>query len=346
MKRNGRRGTTGWLMAWTLAGVLAVTGCSGSGAAVQAEPEQPVAVQVARAERGTLKAEETVYGTLGPAREALVAPKLSGTLLRLEADVNDRVEKGQLLAVIEHEQLEIQKRLNELALEQAMEQLQELLRSGAGDRQLEQAMRGVEQARLNLRLSEINLEHAFVTAPIAGRVAEVLAREGDVVSGASPLFRIVADERMTVTVHVSIRQRMLLERLDEVKVVVPDLGAERTANVTLVSGVPNGGLYAVEAELDNPGDLVPGMAAYIVLERALAEDAVIVPTAAIVEKGGTAGVFAVEDGRAREVRVDVLATQTDRTAVSGSLAEGSLIVTKGQLLLRDGTPVTIAGEGR
>lgn len=346
MRQKTHRKPFARAMGMALAGLMVLSGCSGAKSAVQAEEEQPVAVQVVRAERGTLKTEEQLYGTLKPAREALVVPKLAGTLLSLEAGENDRVKQGQVLAVIEHEQLEIQKRLHELALEQALEQYRDLQWAGASNQQLEQASRSVEQARLNLRLAELNLENAFVTAPIAGKVTEVNAEEGDLVSGTSPLFRITDDRRMKVSVNVSFRQRMLLENLHEVKVAVPDLGAERTAVVRQVSSVPNGGFYSVEAELDNPGDLVPGMAASIVLEHVLVEGAVLVPTSALVEKGGETSVFVVSGDRAAEVKVEVLGTQSDWTAVSGPLDEGSLIVTKGQLLLADGAPVMIAGEGR
>lgn len=334
----------GLLMA---AGLLVAAGCSGTGGTAQAEEEKPIPVQVVQAERGSLTVEEPLYGSLQPVRDAFVAPKLAGTLLSLEAGVNDRVEEGQRLAVIEHEQLEIQLRLQQLAAEQALDQYRNLQTSGAGDQQLEQALRSVEQARLNVRLAELNLANAFVTAPISGRVAEVNAEEGDLVSSGTPLFRITADERMTAKAGASARQRMLLEDATEVKVRVPDLGLEQTARITHVSRVPNGGFYAVEAELDNPdGLMVPGMAVTFVLEQVLAEDALLVPTAAIVEKGGVTRVFVVNGDRAEEVEVDVLDMQTDRTAVRGPLDEGSLIVTKGQLLLQDGAPVTIVGEGR
>jgi len=347
VKQNKRRRTYGWMTGVVLAGLLAVSGCSGPGGAAQAEEEKPVAVQVSPAEQGMLTSEEQLYGSLKPARDTLVVPKLGGTLLSLEARENDRVEKGQRLAVIEHEQLEIQKRLSELAAQQALEQYRDLQIAGAGQQQLEQAMRGVEQARLNLRLAELNLENAYVTAPIGGRVAEVNAEEGDLVSSASPLFRIVDDGRMTAVVNVNARQRLLLQDTREVRVVVPDLGLEQTAAITQVSSVPNGGFYAVEAELDNgAGTMVAGMSAYIVLEHVLVEDAVLVPTSAVVEKGGETVVFVVSGDRAQEIAVDVLNTQSDMTAVSGPLTAGSPVVTKGQLLLSDGALVTVVGEGR
>lgn len=330
-----------------LFGMVVLAGCSGSDGAAQAEAEQAIPVQVVEVERGSLSVDEQLYGSVIPARETFVVPKLAGTLLRLDVKVNDRVEKGETLAVIEHEQLEIQKRLQELAAEQALEQYRNLQVSGASQQQLDQAMRGVEQARLNLRLAELNLENAFVAAPISGRVSEVNAEEGDLVSSTSPLFRITADERMTVAVNVSARQRMLLQDAKEVKVAIPDLGLEQTASITFVSSVPNGGFYTVEAELDNPdGNMIPGMAAYFVLEHVLAEDAILVPTAAIVEKGGATSVFAVSGDRASEIEVDVLETQSDWTAVSGPLSEGSRVVTKGQLLLQDGALVRIVGEGQ
>lgn len=337
----------GWMAGLAGLCLLLVSGCSGTNDLVQAEEEQAIPVQVAYATRGSLSVEEHLYGTVAPAREALVVPKLNGTLQVLAVERNDRVEKGQRLAVIEHEQLEIQKRMQELAVEQALDQYRSLQNSGASQQQLDQAMRSIEQARLNLRLAELNLENAVVTAPISGRLTEVNAEEGDLVSSASPLFRITADERMTVSVNVSAKQRMLFLDMKEVDVTFPDLGITMPADIRHVSSLPSGGFYAVEAELDNAdGAIVAGMTARFVLTNVLVEDAVLVPTAALVEKGGETRVFAALDGRAKEIIVDVLETQSDWSAVSGDLIEGTPVVTKGQLLLQDGAPVEIVGEGQ
>lgn len=345
--KSGRTGKAGLAAIVLGVGLLAAAGCATTDSTVQAEAEQAIPVQVETVKSGSLAVNEPFYGTVTPAREVLVVPKLGGTLEKLHVAWNERVEKGQRLAVIEHEHLDIQMRLQELAAEQALDQYRNLKASGASQQQLDQAMRGVEQARLNLRLAELNLDNAFVTAPISGRITEVNGEEGDLVSSASPLFRITADERMTVTVSVSARQRMLLEKQDAIRVVIPDLDLAVTAKLTKVSSVPTGGFYTVEAELDNrDGTIVPGMSARFELEHVLVEEALLVPTSALVEKSGETSVFVVSGDRVAEVKVDVLETQTDLAAVAGELSAGDRVVTKGQMIVQDGALVQIVGEGQ
>jgi Cu(I)/Ag(I) efflux system membrane fusion protein len=118
------------------------------------------------------------------------------------------------------------------------------------------------------------------------------------------------------------------------------IGAEvsRSDRTVAVEGV----LPEVQAKLR------PGMHAEVRLELGTLEAAVVVPSGSIVERagdGGTmqSGVYVVADGKAHWVKVNVLGSAGDRSAVD-AVEAGAAVVTLGQNNLRDGATVRVSEQ--
>lgn len=67
-------------------------------------------------ERGNLRVTVSATGKLAPTNQVTVGSQLSGLVTQVVVDVNDRVEKGQALALIDPEQLDDQIRQNQASL--------------------------------------------------------------------------------------------------------------------------------------------------------------------------------------------------------------------------------------
>lgn len=82
--------------------------------------EQPQ-YATAQARKGNLEVTVSATGKLAPTNQVTVGSQLSGLVMQVVVDVNDRVRKGQALALIDPEQLDDQIRQNEanLAAQQA-----------------------------------------------------------------------------------------------------------------------------------------------------------------------------------------------------------------------------------
>jgi RND family efflux transporter MFP subunit len=121
--------------------------------------------------------------------------------------------------------------------------------------------------------------------------------------------------------------------------------ASRTFQVETV--IPNGG-----------GKLRPGgfaKASIVVHDGA---DATVVPLEAVVRFAGVTKVFVVDGGKAREIKVETVASDLEGDGlveVSGSLPSRGRVIVTGQSQLADGTPVKVrvgqaesaqAGDGR
>jgi HlyD family secretion protein len=79
----------------------------------------PVPVEVHKISRGTVTAEIVGTGTLEARIKTAVSSKIQGRLVELKADQNDRVKKGQLLAVLDDSELKWQVEMAKATLETA-----------------------------------------------------------------------------------------------------------------------------------------------------------------------------------------------------------------------------------
>lgn len=99
-----------------------------------------------------------VYGSgTVEATEVTVAARVQGELISVAVNEGDRVEKGEVLAQIDREELELQLRVAEQRLEASRAQL-DLLLAGARSEDLRQAQAQAEQARQALELARKSYE--------------------------------------------------------------------------------------------------------------------------------------------------------------------------------------------
>lgn len=213
-----------------------------------------------------------------------------------------------------------------------------------------QAQSSIGQAELRVEQAKQRLDDAVIVSKHAGEIVAIEAQPGELVGTQSPLFTLVSLDPVLLKATVSAKQLPLFESGMEVGVEVPvlgDGGVTTTGTVSFVSPVTDAsGLYPIEVEIENTDrQFKPGMVAAIQLPEVLVDGTLIVPTEAVVEEAGRSYVYVVEDGRAVQKDVSVVAAQTEQSAVEGDLAAGDTVVVKGQITLSDGHLVTIVEDG-
>ena len=151
------------------------------------------------------------------AREIDVSALVSGTVERLLVREGDRTEKGDLLAELDHEILDLRLKQAVSREKQARSQL-ELLKAGARSEDIEQA-----EARLSL--VESKLERVRILAPFRGMVlsGDLTQQLGGAVTKGEVLFEIApldayrvileVDERRIADVRQGQQGRMILSAL-------------------------------------------------------------------------------------------------------------------------------------
>ena len=211
---------------------------------------------------------------------------------------------------------------------------------------MQNAKSGVEQ--LDVALENVD-QNGNVLAPQAGTLVTMNAAEGSFISNTMPLAVIDGAEQMKVVASVSETLVPKLAAGDEATVTVNAANQTFPAVIRSVEQAANVQTKLYTVTLTVPADatgLLSGMFADVTFHTDTSENAVVVPTEAILTSNGVQYVYVVEEGKAKYVPVTTGLTGSGVTEVTSGLAEGEQLVTVGQAYLADGDAVrVVGGEG-
>jgi HlyD family secretion protein len=181
------------------------------------------------------------------------------------------------------------------------------------------------------------------TATSSGPIAEGLQ-----VAVGQPLLSIYDLSRFSAVVEVDEIDAVDVAEEQPVTVLVDAFPAaevrgvvERVA-IAPQRGATGGATYPVDVRLTQVPpevDLRVGLTASAEIEVRRLDAELVVPTSALLRRGGAEVVYAVRDGRADEVPVRVLAIGDQTAAIDGELTVGERVVTIGVELVEDGDEV-------
>lgn len=219
----------------------------------------------------------------------------------------------------------------------------------AGRGQLEAA---VQNAKSGLEQLDSAMEHVDsdgnLIAGISGTLVTMTAVEGAYVSNTMPVVTIVGNQEMKVTASVSEALVPKLSAGGTADVYVSALDQTFSATIRSVdrSASMQTQLYTVVLELPADAEgLLSGMFADVTFHTDMSENAIVIPTQAILTSNDVQYVYVVEDDVARYTEVTTGLTGSGVTEVLSGLKEGQQLVTVGQAYLADGEAVRIvSGE--
>jgi multidrug efflux system membrane fusion protein len=352
-----------------LPAILGLAGLAACGAQ-RGGPPPKVPVSVARAERRAVPYELQATGTVEAIRAVDVQPQVNGTILQVHFREGDEVAAGQVLFEIDPRPYRAALQQAEGALLRDLTQAQSAGREAARYRELaatntvtqedyEQKQSAADAAFAAVRsdsataaLARLNLEYATVRAPIAGRTGRLLLHEGNVVrAGSDPLVSIVQMRPILVRFPVPALNLPALQRRrgDELTVIAMPSRDSASAVRGVLSFVDNQvdtttGSVLLKARFPNrDGVLWPGEFVGVTLVLGMQQDAVVVPSQAVMQGQQGTYVFVVNsDGTATTQPVTVERTLDSLTILAGVPA-GALVVTDGQLRLTPNAKVDIRG---
>lgn len=228
---------------------------------------------------------------------------------------------------------------------------EQLARSAAvqvAEAQVTRAAAALQSARIRLGYTTIEADWADAGEQDLRVVAERMVEQGDTVSANTPLLSIIDLDPIRAVMYVTEREYALIEP-DQPVTIRTDAYPDQTWPGRIDRIAPQfraGSRQArIEVRIDNPEhQLKPGMfvRAEAVLDRA--QDAMIVPVAALTTRGGRQAVFVVEPDDTVTMRpVTVGIRDGDRVQITGEGVTGR-VVTLGQQLIDDGGRIVIPDD--
>ena len=338
----------------------------------------PAGVQVAinRLEPQTVSPFAEFSGRINAVDYAEIRPQVSGRITEIRFHDGEHVSAGDVLVVIDPRpyqaavdkaQADLQTAINNAKFAKAeRDRGSQLVKSNYLSQETfdqrtnadEVAKAAVQATQAALESAQINLDYAYVKAPISGRVSRAEITLGNLVGSptAAPpvLTSIVSDNGVYADFEVDEQTYLnnvgnygqLHEEQQKIPVEVVVRGNEdrvyRGHIYSFDNRIDSGsGSIRARARFDNAdGGLIPGMFVTVRMGNGVISDALLVPESAIGNDQSKRFVFVVGDGNKAEYRSVALGPQVDgnRVVLTG-LKPGDRVILDHLQRLAPGAPI-------
>ncbi len=345
--------------------LLVLPSCQSSSSEVAKAQNQtavapPLTVQVAQPVVRTVVRTGRGQGALFAKESIILSNKQEGYIQHVYVDFGDKVNKGQLLAEMEQEELALEVEVQESALKQAeanfiraqaeytrakelaAENLipEQRMDANKADYQVTEAR--VRTAEKILALARKRLRDARIVSPVNGFVQERFINPGEYKQAASSLLELVVVNPLKLRSPVPERFAAVAETGMPLRVEVEALpGQIFEGRLTRMAARVDHRTRSllIEAEIPNSeGKLRPGYFARItgVLGE---EDALFIPRTGLARFAGVERIFVIEDNIVTSREVTSGMEDGDWIEIATGLAEGETVAVSALNRLADGMTV-------
>lgn len=321
------------------------------------EKNKPVKVAAIRIPVKVAEAKEQLFeisilktGNLAPFKEAKALAVTSGTLQQVRFELGDQVKQGQVLAITDPSsaQLELQKaQSNAAKLRNDLNTYTELLQGKAATQEkVNEIRQNYLDAVSQVNLTRKNLADAAIKAPTSGIISAKAVEQGVFVNAGAEVATIVNLSRAKVQVNLTEAEVYQVAQGQKVKIttdVYP--GKVFNGQVSFISPqADQTHNYMVEIMVDNTQKSIlrSGTFVYADFSKKTKQQVLVIPREALTESVKNATVYVVQDGVARQKTVQTGADMAGLIQITGGLKAGDVVITSGQINLKDGTQVSIS----
>ncbi|MBI3606472.1 MAG: efflux RND transporter periplasmic adaptor subunit [Nitrospirae bacterium] len=349
-----------WMLAVIAVATAGVVAWGVAGSRGEGGPKPPqggemrgMPVEAARVRVGAVTDEIAAVGSLSANESVVIRSEIPGRIASIDFVEGRTVKPGDALfrldsaeAAAQVAQIEATLGLNRDNVERAKPLREAALIS---PQDFDQLAAKLKESEASLAVARERLNKTAIRAPFGGTLGLRQVSPGDYVQPGQALVNL--EDVSTVKVdfrvpearlgHLAVRQPVTV-RVDAfpagtftgmIEALDPHLD---TATRTVI----------VRARIPNPqGALLPGMFARVAVVVADRPNAVLIPEQAVVPVGDDAFVFRVVEGKAVIVKVVIGRRKDGEAEIVSGLSPEDVVVTGGQMKIRDGAPVTVINQG-
>jgi len=294
----------------------------------------------------------TTVGSLRSDESITLRPESAGRISAITFQEGQRVAKGVPLVTLDpaipRAELE-QAKANYVLAKQKFDRAVDLAkRNFISGQAKDEAENNVKVAEASVQLAEAKLAKTDIRAPFSGIIGLRSVSVGDYVKEGADLVNLEAIDPLKVDFRVPETYLGQVQVGQSLQITLDALpGKTYQGKVTAVNPLIDaaGRSIIIRAQVGNQDTtLRPGMFARVKLITRAERDAMMLPEEALVPQGSDKYVFRVTDGKVTRVKVETGQRRDGKVEVIAGLVPGDLIVTAGQLKIRDGSPVTVTGK--
>ena len=313
-------------------------------AAKQGLPVKAVAVVI-----GRVADDVTAVGSLLANQSVIIRPEIDGSIAGLHFEEGQAVAGGARLVTMDSTEVEAQVagvRADLKTEEQRLARSQELFEQKFISKDALDVQNGnTARLRAKLREAESRAAKTVIRAPFSGILGLSQVSRGAYLKAGSDIVRLAdvsiikVDFRIPEVYLAKVRPNQEIAlRLDaypgeefrgHVFAVEPAID-EKTRTILMRARIPN-----------KSNKLKPGMFARVVVTLENRPNAILVPEQAIWPQGQDSYVFRVVDGKAALTKISIGNRQPGQVEIIHGLSATDIVITEGQMKLRDGAPVMV-----
>jgi RND family efflux transporter MFP subunit len=334
-------------------GLLLSAAC---GSHEEADVVPVVAVKVARAELADVRLSVRAPAVVHPRQRANLAARITAPIRELKAREGDRVEAGQILALLDRRDVLAQREDAAAALRQAQQvrdRRTELFAEGAiPEREALASETELDQAKARVELIQAQLRFTELASPFAGVITEQFLYPGDLAKPEAPIFTISDLAVVVARAQVPEAEAGRVEP-GQAGVFHPSDPSDGSfeGRVTVVNPAVDPARRTVEArlEIQNPARRIrAGAFGEVEILTGTTPRSVVVPREAVEFASGTrkGAVRVVDDAKIAHRRaVEGGEIFDGKVQITQGLAAGEVVVVEGGYGLPDATEVRLLEDG-
>jgi membrane fusion protein (multidrug efflux system) len=287
-------------------------------------------------------------GTLRPDEEVDLAFETSGKIVGINFTEGTRVKKGDLLAKINDRPLQAQ--LEKLEVQLKMSEAKEFRQRSLLDKDAisqesyDQVQTDVQSLKADINLIRSRISETELRAPFDGIIGLRYLSEGSYATSATKIAKLI--KISPIKIEFSIPEKYA----SEIKI-----GYPITFSIDGSDNVFKASVYAVDPKIDietrtivlralypnRDEELKSGRYAGITLQLSQIDNAIAIPTEAMIPEMDGEKVFIYKNGKAQSVKVNTgLRTESKIQIITG-LKFGDTLITSGIMQLRQNLPILL-----
>ena len=296
----------------------------------------------------TISDASEITGILLPDEEVNLSFETSGKITAIHFTEGSNVEKGQLLAKVNDAQLQAQLRKLEVQLKLAEDRVYRqnalLEKEAVSKEAYEQVQTDLAMLKAEIDMVKANIDLTELRAPFDGIIGLRQVSEGTYATPSTIISKLTKITPLKIEFAVAERYSGLLKNGANLTFKVDGQLKPFKAKVyAMESHVdPSSHTFAIRALYPNTdGKLMPGRFASVELKTQEFNNAITIPSQAIVPEMGIDKVYLYKNGKAIPVNISKGIRNEARVQVLNGLNIGDTIITSGTLQLRTGLKVTL-----
>jgi multidrug efflux system membrane fusion protein len=291
-------------------------------------------------------------GILVSSEELKLSFKTGGIITKIPVREGEKVNKGDLLAILNLSEINAQVNLANNGYEKALRDYQRIKNLYADTvttlEQLQNSTTALNIAKSSLDIAQFNLLHSRILAPENGIILKQFVKNNELVSSGYPVFLFGSSgKNWKVKTGLSDREIVRINQGDSAIVTLDAWpGIKFSAVVDQIGEISNPltGTYEIELSVNrNSHRLATGFVAGVEIFPSKKELFTMIPVGAIVEADRQSGyVYGVSDSLiVQKIKIEIVTIYGSKAAIKDCLSGINEIVSEGAAYLRDGEKVMV-----